>query len=115
VVTFNRLSPESIEKIVQLQLRELAERLREQGWSLDVSPEAVAFLAEKGYDPAFGARPVKRAIRQWVEDPLSVRLIAGDFKEAAGVRVLRNAEEEGLHFEVIAAADAPTESEVEAT
>ncbi len=86
-VIFNRLSREDIQKIVRLQVRSLGKRLAERGLAFEVTDAAVERLAELGYDPAFGARPVKRALRQHVEDDLAIKLIAGDFKGARGVRV----------------------------
>jgi len=90
---FNRLDRDSIKKIVRLQLRSLGKRLKEQGLSLETTDAAVAVLAEEGYDPAFGARPVKRALRTLVEDPMALRIIAGDFKGAT--RVMVDADGEG--------------------
>ena len=100
VVIFNRLDEEAIKKIVGIHVRELGSRLKLQGYLLEVSDEATALLAREGYDPAFGARPVKRALRKYVEDPLSLKLIAGDFKGAAGIRVIRQ-EDAVLSFERI--------------
>ena len=88
VVIFNRLDQDAITKIVGIHVKELASRLQLQGLSLEVEEDATQLLAREGYDPAFGARPVKRALRKYVEDPLSLKLIAGDFKGAAGIRVL---------------------------
>jgi ATP-dependent Clp protease ATP-binding subunit ClpB len=110
VVIFNRLDKESIMKIVALQIRSLAKRLVTQELTLEVTDDAIAFLSEEGYDPAFGARPVKRAIRQWIEDPLSVKLIAGDLKESKGVRVSTNKDGSALAFEAIARDADPPEA-----
>ncbi len=86
-VIFHRLSRDSIKFIVKLQLGGLKKRLAERKLSVDITDAAIDVLAEEGYNPAFGARPVKRAIRQLVEDPLAYELIAGNFKDAAGVAI----------------------------
>jgi ATP-dependent Clp protease ATP-binding subunit ClpB len=70
-----------------LQLQGLGKRLGEQHLKLEFTPRALSQLATAGYHPAYGARPVNRAIRRLVEDPLSYALIAGDFKGASGIEV----------------------------
>ena len=87
VVTFGRLDRTSIRKIVRLQLAELDERLAARGLPLTVTDQAIDVLAREGYDPAFGARPVRRAVRSLIEDPLAYELIAQTFAGAAGIRV----------------------------
>ncbi len=86
-VIFRRLSKDDIVRIVELELGSLARRLADQGLSLRLSDGALARVADEGYDPAFGARPVHRAIRRLIEDPLSFAIIAGTFKGARGVEV----------------------------
>jgi len=86
-VIFRRLLHAHIVTITKLQLKDLAKRLAERNLDLEVSDDALALIATEGYTPAFGARPVKRALRQLVEDPLSYRIIAGDFAAARGVGV----------------------------
>jgi ATP-dependent Clp protease ATP-binding subunit ClpB len=100
VVIFNRLDEDAIKKIVGIHVRELGTRLELQELSLEVTEGATDLLAVEGYDPAFGARPVKRALRKYVEDPLSLKLIAGEFKGAKRIRVLRE-DESSLSFERI--------------
>ncbi|HET6282018.1 MAG TPA: ATP-dependent chaperone ClpB, partial [Polyangia bacterium] len=68
-----------IDNIVDLQLHRLRKLLHERQLELELTPEARTFLADKGYDPAYGARPLKRAIMRYVQDPLAKRLLAGDF------------------------------------
>ncbi|HEV8325825.1 MAG TPA: AAA family ATPase, partial [Myxococcota bacterium] len=79
VVVFHRLDRKHIDRIVDIQLGRLRARLAERGLGLELTPAARALLAERGYDPAFGARPLKRALQRLVQDPLSVRMLAGDF------------------------------------
>ena len=77
IITFQPLSKEEIAQVVRLQLERVKEMLAPQGFTLEVTPQAVDFLAQEGYDPDFGARPVKRAIQQHLLNDLSKRLLAG--------------------------------------
>jgi hypothetical protein len=81
------LSREQLSEIVELQLARLREQLAERRISLDVTDAAKELLAEEGWDPAYGARPLKRAIQRRVENPLALRLLEGDFAEGDVVRV----------------------------
>jgi len=94
-VIFRRLTKTDIVRIVRLELDGLGKRLADQNLTLSLSPAALERIAEEGYDPAFGARPVHRAIRRLVEDPLSYALIAGSFKGAQGIEVDRDPSEGG--------------------
>jgi ATP-dependent Clp protease ATP-binding subunit ClpB len=87
VVEFHPLSREQIGEIVDLQLRRLRERLADRGLSLDLTDEAKELIAEAGWDPTYGARPLKRALQRLVENPLAMRLLEGDFGEGDTVRV----------------------------
>ncbi|MEE2779753.1 MAG: AAA family ATPase [Myxococcota bacterium] len=87
LVIFRRLEREAIQAIVRLQLNELSDRLSQRELLLEVTEEAIAHLAEEGYEPSFGARPVKRVIRSLVEDPLAYKLIAGELEDCVAVRV----------------------------
>jgi ATP-dependent Clp protease ATP-binding subunit ClpB len=87
VVVFEALSREQLSEIVELQLARLRDRLAERRISLEVTDEAKELLAEEGWDPAYGARPLKRAIQRLVENPLALRLLEGDFAEGDMVRV----------------------------
>ncbi|OGO28872.1 MAG: NDP-hexose 4-ketoreductase, partial [Chloroflexi bacterium RBG_16_52_11] len=79
VVIFRSLNKNDIKQIVSLELDKVAERLKEHNLTLTASPEALASLADQGFDAEFGARPLRRIIQQKVEDPLSDRLLAGEF------------------------------------
>ncbi|OQY35235.1 MAG: ATP-dependent chaperone ClpB [Spirochaetaceae bacterium 4572_59] len=81
VISFNSLAEEHIRSIVTLLSAHLTDRLNEKKMSLDLSEEAASWLAHEGYDPAFGARPLRRAIQNFVQNPLSKLLLAGDFTE----------------------------------
>ena len=87
VVTFQALTREQLADIVELQLARLRERLAERRIELEVTDEAKELLAEEGWDPAYGARPLKRAIQRLVENPLASALLEGRFAEGDTVRV----------------------------
>jgi ATP-dependent Clp protease ATP-binding subunit ClpB len=93
---FKKLGKDQILGIVDLQLRFLTERLEEKRIALVVTPAAKQFLADEGYDPAFGARPLKRTIQSLVQNPLSKKLLEGAFGDGDTVTVDRGAE--GLTF-----------------
>jgi ATP-dependent Clp protease ATP-binding subunit ClpB len=80
-VIFKSLGKAEIERIVEIQLTDLRRRLAERKLQLEVTPEAKARLAERGYDPVFGARPIKRTIQRMIENPLAVEVLAGRFSE----------------------------------
>jgi ATP-dependent Clp protease ATP-binding subunit ClpC len=75
---------EQIYQILEIQLEELRQRLRERGWDLAVTPEAKRILAEKGWDPKYGGRPLRRAIQRELEDPLSRLILLEDAGTGAG-------------------------------
>ena len=79
VVVFHALQSQHIEKIASIQIDRLAQRLHEQEMLLEITPAAVAELARTGFDPVFGARPLKRAIQQNLENPISKRILEGKF------------------------------------
>ncbi len=87
IVTFRALTPKDIEQIVEIQMRELRQRLAERKITVDLTPEARKTLAERGYDPVFGARPLKRAIQRMIENPLAVEVLAAKFREGDHVIV----------------------------
>jgi ATP-dependent Clp protease ATP-binding subunit ClpB len=79
IVIFHALGRAEIDHIVDLQLGRLRKLLRDRDLDLELTPEARAFLADRGYDPAYGARPLKRALMKYVQDPLARRLLEGEF------------------------------------
>jgi ATP-dependent Clp protease ATP-binding subunit ClpB len=87
VVEFEPLTRDQIGEIVELQLARLRARLAERGLSLELTDAAKEHLAEAGWDPTYGARPLKRAIQRQVENPLALRLLEGQFDEGDTVRV----------------------------
>ncbi|HKS05034.1 MAG TPA: ATP-dependent chaperone ClpB [Gemmatimonadaceae bacterium] len=87
VVVFRPLGEGEIAHIVDLQIERLRRLLADRKLTLDLTPEAKAFVAREGYDPAFGARPLKRALQQLVQDPLAMAVLEGRFAEGDHVRV----------------------------
>ena len=93
IIVFRPLVKEDLERIVEIEIGFLADRLKDQNVTLEVTQEAKDFLIEKGFDPVFGARPLKRTIQRFLEDPLSSEIISKRFKEGSQVKVLRKNEE----------------------
>lgn len=87
VVIFNSLDKEDIFKIIDITLKEVLGRLETLGFQLKLEEKAKTFLAEKGYDPQFGARPLHRAIQKYLEDPLAESILGGKFKEGDTILV----------------------------
>jgi ATP-dependent Clp protease ATP-binding subunit ClpB len=87
VILFRSLTKEDLVKIVDIQLRRLRTLLAERQLEIEVTDEAKRYLAEVGYDPVYGARPLKRAIQREVQDPLAMAVLEGRFEEGATVRV----------------------------
>jgi ATP-dependent Clp protease ATP-binding subunit ClpC len=96
VILFRPLSQEELFDIVDLEMSKVDQRMKEHGVSLELTVEARQWLAEEGYEPAFGARPLKRVIQRSVENPLSKRLISGEY--AAGDTILVDLAAEELIF-----------------
>src|SRR5215208_3463726 len=87
VVEFHALTKQQLSEIVELQLERLRMRLAERGLTLELTDDAKDVIAEAGWDPAYGARPLKRALQRLVENPLALRLLEGDFAEGDTIRV----------------------------
>jgi len=87
ILEFDSLTKEQIRSIVKLQLKDLESRLAEQGLSLEVDEKALDVLADEGYDPAYGARPVKRAIQRGIENPVAKAIVAGKYPPGSTVGV----------------------------
>jgi len=97
VIVFHALTRDDMRKIVGILLGQVEQRLRVQQIDLDLTPEAVELLIEKGFDPSLGARPLKRAIQKHLEDPFSEFILRGQF--AAGGRILVSRKDDQLVFE----------------
>ncbi len=98
IIAFSALSIEEMEEIVDLQMKEIQGRLNEFGISAALTRAARTWLAKEGYDKAFGARPLKRALQKFVESPLSMQLLQGDFKDGGSILVDFDAEKNEVLF-----------------
>jgi ATP-dependent Clp protease ATP-binding subunit ClpB len=96
IVVFHPLAKEGIRKIVAVQMALLSGRLAERNLRLELTPSALDFLTEQGYDPVYGARPLKRAIQRMILDPLAIKLIEGTIHDGELVTV--DVEGDGLAF-----------------
>jgi ATP-dependent Clp protease ATP-binding subunit ClpC len=99
IITFSPLSREDMRKIVDLQIKEMQGRLTEQGLAVELTPAARDWLANEGFNPAFGARPLRRAIQKFVESPLSVSLLSGAFNGNQHILVDLDEEKKELVFQ----------------
>ncbi|MGH7873022.1 MAG: AAA family ATPase, partial [Candidatus Binatia bacterium] len=86
-IIFNNLGREEIKSIVEIQLKRLRRNLAQRKMALEITDAAKALIAEKGYDPVYGARPLKRTIQRLIQDPLAVRILGGEFNEGDRVKI----------------------------
>jgi ATP-dependent Clp protease ATP-binding subunit ClpB len=86
-IIFNNLGRDEIKSIVEIQLKRLRQNLAQRKMALEISDRAKALIADKGYDPVYGARPLKRTIQRLIQDPLAVKILAGEFKEGDAVKI----------------------------
>jgi ATP-dependent Clp protease ATP-binding subunit ClpB len=107
IVTFRSLSLEDIQRIVDIQLKDLQKRLADRKITIELTAEAKKVLAERGYDPVFGARPLKRTIQRMVENPLALEILAGKFKEGDQIVVDLARDRETFTFRTEAAVAQP--------
>jgi ATP-dependent Clp protease ATP-binding subunit ClpB len=100
IVVFERLTRDDIDHIVDLQMERFRKLLTERDLAIELSPEARAFLAEKGYDPTYGARPLKRTFMTYLQNPLAKQLIAGAFLPGDTIIIARKSKDkdDGLEF-----------------
>ena len=104
IIVFHELSEEQLRKIVDLMVTDLQSRLEEHKLGLELTPKAKSWLAKEGYDPVYGARPLRRVIERYVENPLSSKLLRGEIKEGDTVKV--DLGKDGLTFKTKAVAAA---------
>jgi ATP-dependent Clp protease ATP-binding subunit ClpB len=97
IITFNRLGEEQIHGIVEIQLKGFQKRLAAKKLTIRLDEDAIQFLTEVGFDPAFGARPLKRTIQHHIQDPLAKKLLEGELKEGDSVLIKRGVD--GLDFQ----------------
>ena len=98
IITFDQLDLDAIKRIVNIELKGLYKRIEDMGFKLEISDEAKEFVATKGYDVQFGARPLKRAIQNHIEDLVCERIIDGDLPEGSVISVEKNPEKEELQL-----------------
>ena len=96
MVVFHPLDKEQIREITGLQIEQLRHRLQEKDLHLEVNDAALDYLAEAGYDPVYGARPLKRAVQQYLENPLAQDLLGGKFFPGQTIKVIKA--KDGLEF-----------------
>ncbi|MBR7017354.1 MAG: ATP-dependent Clp protease ATP-binding subunit [Prevotella sp.] len=99
IITFDQLDLPAIKKIIDVELKGLYKRIEEMGYHLEITDEAKEFVATKGYDVQFGARPLKRAIQTYIEDGVCERLLDGDLQEGSIIHVSKCSERDELQFE----------------
>ena len=115
VVIYGALREEQISHILEIQLGHLRERLADRRLQIEFSDEARAAIAKRGYDPQYGARPLKRLIQRWVQDPLAMKILEGDFPEGSRVLVHWDPTAEELRFERAERAPEPSGDDAAAT
>jgi ATP-dependent Clp protease ATP-binding subunit ClpB len=98
IIVFRPLAMDDLKRIVELQLGRLEAMLAERKLSIVLDEEAKELIAEEGYDPAYGARPLKRAIQRLIQNPLAIRLLEGEFDEGARIHVVRESGSRQLSF-----------------
>ncbi len=99
VIVFRPLDRENLTSIIEFELSKVRERLEAKKMTLELDAAAKDFLIDKGYNPDFGARPLRRALSTYIEDPLAENLLSGEFMEGDAIKVTRKEEEDHLSFE----------------
>jgi ATP-dependent Clp protease ATP-binding subunit ClpB len=99
IIIFHNLNSEQLKEIVRIQLGKLHKRLEANNVELELSDKALSLLAKKGYDPLYGARPLKRAIQKYIENPLSIEILKGAFSESTSIKA--DAEGDSIIFKKI--------------
>ena len=98
IITFDQLDLKAIKKIIDVELKGLYKRIEALGYTVDLSEEARQFVAEKGYDVQFGARPLKRAIQNYIEDGISELIVNGDIKPGTTIHITKEEQQDELTF-----------------
>jgi ATP-dependent Clp protease ATP-binding subunit ClpC len=96
VIVFHELNEAQLRQVVDLLARDLEKRLSDRKLTIEITESAKSWLAKEGYDPVYGARPLRRALEKYVENPLSVKVLGGEFKE--GDTIIVDTGIEGLIF-----------------
>ena len=100
IITFDQLDLEAIKQIIDIELKGLYKRIEALGYTVDLSEEARQFVAEKGYDVQFGARPLKRAIQNYIEDGISELIVNGDIKPGTTIHITKEEQQDELTFNI---------------
>ena len=95
-ILFNPLTKEDIERIIEIELKDLYERVAQAGFKLKLGKDVKKFVADAGFDPQYGARPLKRAIQRYIEDPLAEKIISGEIKPGETIKLKLNKEKDGV-------------------
>jgi ATP-dependent Clp protease ATP-binding subunit ClpC len=96
IIVFHELNEEQLRQVVDLLAKDLQKRLAERKLSVEITEKAKSWLANEGYDPVYGARPLRRALEKYVENPLAVKVLGGEFKE--GDTIVVDSGDDGLTF-----------------
>jgi len=100
-IIFHALDKSHIMQIIDILLRDITKRLSDKAITLELKQDAREFLADKGFDPNFGARPLKRALQRYLEDSLAEEILKGDYTSNCLVIVSKNATEDKLDFQIV--------------
>jgi ATP-dependent Clp protease ATP-binding subunit ClpC len=98
IIVFHELTEEQLRQIVEMMVKDLQKRLAERKLTLEITEAAKSWLAKVGFDPVYGARPLRRAVERYVENPLSAKILGGEFKEKEGSTVIVDLVDENLTF-----------------
>ena len=98
---FNSLTKEDIFTIIDIELSGLYKRVSEIGYKLKLTDDAKEFLTDRGYDSSYGARPLKRAIQKYIEDPMAEEIIKGELTEGDTLELTREGEEDHLKINIV--------------
>ena len=101
IITFDQLDLEAIKKIINIELKGLFKRVHELGYEMEITDEAKEFVASKGYDVQFGARPLKRAIQNHIEDGLSELILSGEIKAGDTIKISKEKDNDKLKFDIL--------------
>lgn len=98
MITFNALGRDELRVVVKLEIEKLRANLANRGWTLEITDPAIDFLLNAGYQPEFGARPIRRAIENWIETPLAEEILRGTFNTASGIKIDKDNTDDKLGF-----------------
>jgi ATP-dependent Clp protease ATP-binding subunit ClpC len=112
-IIFHSLDKHHIMQIVDIQMRDLLKRVTAMGISIELTKPAKEFLADKGYDPAYGARPLRRALQKYLEDPVAEELLKGKYPEGTVIRAKVDKKNDELKFSIVTADQPETPEEEE--